>query len=482
VGMVSEGMRLPANKHPDPSKFGRECPVFKASVLGKGVAILTTDRERKEVFSGSREKEFTKRGGYNEFLSRSFGQSSLTVDNAQYIKLVWDIFEPILSSGGVESHFSTMVRVVERNMSKWECENGGVLVYEKLKHLYSEMVSEVFLGKKPKGVDEKQFMKDCVSVFTGATSLPVSGGGFFSSSFDKGKEAGTRLIKVYKTQLLSHMAEIKRDSSTSSTSREKPLVWYVAQRVLEVTKNKDPMPDTKGPHKSTLDAAASHLMLFSTGLTTKLLASLSISFLRVLRFSRHMSWLNMIREEFATVEKDFKEGEIPSYSQVKQLDVLERLCLEIQRVFPPVAGQSRGTEHKKSHIAGYKIPKGWMIWSCSYYTNRDKSVFKKPEKFDPDRWAKTIEGEKKSGTKLPPQHLAFGFGKNKCPGMELALAMWKSFCYVAGRKYTWKLGDQEEESSLAYSTSPIDGEDGWRVKWIPVYRPSPDIKITIAKI
>ena len=65
---------------------------------------------------------------------------------------------------------------------------------------------------------------------------------------------------------------------------------------------------------------------------------------------------------------------------------LDKLCQEIQRLYPPVAGQSRGTSKGKAYIAEYKIPKDWMVWTCNYTANRDPSAFDKPETFDPDRW------------------------------------------------------------------------------------------------
>mmetsp|Transcript_23419 Transcript_23419/g.45663 ORF Transcript_23419/g.45663 Transcript_23419/m.45663 type:complete len:236 (+) Transcript_23419:1052-1759(+) len=178
-----------------------------------------------------------------------------------------------------------------------------------------------------------------------------------------------------------------------------------------------------------------------------------------------------------------------TYGKVASLPILSNLSREIQRVYPALAGVSRGpneaTRHNAQQLAGYKIPKKWIVWSCNYVCNRDASRFKNPNKFDITRWDE--EREKQTGEKhdskdsnskhkgfgVTSSELAFGSGPRKCPGAHLAMAMWKGFMATMLRDYAWRIEPQGGDGSEGTK----DGDDGWLVKWIPVYRPVPDVKV-----
>jgi len=450
-------------------------------------------RERKEAFGDHQSETLTHRGGYHALLSGALGESLVTDDDAKYVSTVRGLFGPLLNKRAVEKYMGTIYTVIQRHMDDWETKSkkdetdsrtGGVEIYTSLKAMYADVLFEVFIGANAKGVDRKQVLKDCARVFTGATSFPVSGGSFFSSKYDKGLKSGKRLRKIYREQLLLHMADIRESGEIRSSSKhDKPvLLREAAKEVLRIAGNSnkpDPCSTSRGPHKSLLDAAADHLALFSTGLTSKLLASLSVSFLRILNNPRQQSLLQLIRKEVKSEES----GAI-SYLKLSRLRELEKVCLEIQRVYPPLAGLARGAEKADVRLAGYKIPKGWMIWSCNYTANRDPSVFVDASKFDTKRWDKHIEAanstsdkdEKDTTKDTQHLHLAFGFGKRSCLGFHFSMCLWKVFCFTASTRYSWTLQRQSQ------GTTTKDGDDSWQVKWIPVYSPSPDVVACFATI
>eukprot|EP00466_Bigelowiella_natans_P005386 jgi/Bigna1/136907/aug1.36_g11615 len=559
VGFVRNAMSQPANRHPEAEKYAHPCPVFKTAVLGCSVAIVTSDRERKEVFA-ERSGDFTHRGGYHTLLSGSMGESILTDDNPLYVHSVRELFRKALDEKTVECYMPAINAVIDRHINSWneKCasHSPSVPVYTALKKMYAELIVEVFFGPRPQGIDVKTVIKDCNAIFTGATSFPVSGVGLFSTAYEKGKAASKRLCALFKTHLLNRMASSRiqgaadrakdgcgkskipssfsssssspassssSSNPTSSSRSFRPLLDIVAHQITVFTQRhkEDPCKSAKGPHRNLLDAAAMHLTLFVTGLTSKLLASLSTSFLRILSHKKHGDLLKSVRKE-ATIAKritveydkggdvDTEEGEedkrskkqssgkvnIVPYSVLQQLPLLETVCLEIERVFPPVAGASRGTEKADISLCGYKIPKGW---SCNHVANRDPSVYNNPNKFAPDRWNKivykgegtemkdreagqTASSEKKASTspsthsQATDAHVAFGQGKRKCIGTHLALAILKAFFVKISTGSRWQLSKQPEGT-----TGSEDGH-GWRVKWIPVYSPTPDVDISFAPL
>ncbi|GAB5356389.1 hypothetical protein AAMO2058_000286100 [Amorphochlora amoebiformis] len=471
VGYVLETMSLPSNRHPTPKEFSHPCPVFKSAILGCSVAVVTTAKGRQEAFSDERSSAFTHHGGYHSLLSGALGISTVTMDEPDYVNLVREVFAPLFSEEMIEKYIPTMMRVAQHHVKDWLRKDNiagtgeGVKAYQVLKGLFSDMVYEVFFGKIPK-LDKKKIMEDCGLVFTGATAFPVSGGSIFSSSYDKGKESGSRLKKVVKDTLLRLIAENSSRDEKTFKVEERCIIESVGARICEIlkksAKNDDPCVHIQGsPQKTLTDLCASHLVLFTTGLTTKLLASLSLSFLRVLHNPRNMAWLDAVRKEASRLGRSHQlspsakaSERYPKYVDLMQMKALEQICLEIERVFTPLAGLSRGTQDKDASLCGYKIPKNWLVWSCNFTCNRDRTVFPiHPNKFMPERW----RSKKKEDTKKSPEsqdekrtqvefcrenvskgrHLAFGMGRRKCFGTHLALGMWKSFCYIVTVQTHW---------------------------------------------
>ena len=74
---------------------------------------------------------------------------------------------------------------------------------------------------------------------------------------------------------------------------------------------------------------------------------------------------------------------------------------------------------KDVKINGYVIPKGTLVFPNLWSVSRDETIWTDPEIFDPNRFL-TDDGkafDKKKGFLM----LAFGCGKRRCPGEQLAL-------------------------------------------------------------
>ena len=74
---------------------------------------------------------------------------------------------------------------------------------------------------------------------------------------------------------------------------------------------------------------------------------------------------------------------------------------------------------KDAKINGYVIPKGTLVFPDLWSVSRDMAIWKNPEIFDPNRFL-TDDG-KTFDKKKSFLMLAFGCGKRRCPGEQLAL-------------------------------------------------------------
>ena len=74
---------------------------------------------------------------------------------------------------------------------------------------------------------------------------------------------------------------------------------------------------------------------------------------------------------------------------------------------------------KDAKINGYVIPKGTLVFPNLWSVSRDMAIWKNPEIFDPNRFL-TDDG-KTFDKKKSFLMLAFGCGKRRCPGEQLAL-------------------------------------------------------------
>ena len=121
-------------------------------------------------------------------------------------------------------------------------------------------------------------------------------------------------------------------------------------------------------------------------------------------------------------------------SHLSQFTQLNNVLKEIERLYPPVLGFSRGVV-KDIEYNGYKIPAGWYIIVPAMLTHRLEEIYANPHSFDPDRFASPREEDKKHPLAL----VGFGIGNHSCLGREFAKMEMKIILSTILRNYDWQV-------------------------------------------
>ena len=106
---------------------------------------------------------------------------------------------------------------------------------------------------------------------------------------------------------------------------------------------------------------------------------------------------------------------MPLYDVVQNIDYLDCVIKEAQRLYPAAAIVNRECSEDYDHN-GIHIPAGTEVVIPIYALHHDPDAWVDPEKFDPDRF----QGPAKE-TRHPFQFLPFGSGPRNCIGMRFAL-------------------------------------------------------------
>lgn len=118
-----------------------------------------------------------------------------------------------------------------------------------------------------------------------------------------------------------------------------------------------------------------------------------------------------VRAEVAEVLGD----RLPRFEDLERLRYCRQVILESMRLYPPSWTIPRQSV-EDDVIDGFFIPKGSLVLTSQYLTQRMPSVWEKPEVFDPDRFS-----PERSAGRHPYAFLPFGGGPRRCIGEQFGL-------------------------------------------------------------
>ncbi|CAE7138996.1 unnamed protein product [Rhizoctonia solani] len=103
---------------------------------------------------------------------------------------------------------------------------------------------------------------------------------------------------------------------------------------------------------------------------------------------------------------------LPTVPDIERLPYVTNLIKELKRWYPVVPGALPHTCFMDDNYRGYDIQKGTIVIGNVWAITRDERCYKDPEVFDPDRYL---------DPNVPVAPI-FGWGRRKCPGINLGEA------------------------------------------------------------
>ena len=139
-----------------------------------------------------------------------------------------------------------------------------------------------------------------------------------------------------------------------------------------------------------------------------------------------------IRRQFHEELDTVLGGQAPSYDDLRDLEVTERIIKETLRLFPPLHTIPRRTQ-SRVEFDGFHIPEGEEVHLGVLHAHRDPNIYENPLEFKPERWDGNVEDEIHDFGYIP-----FGGGRRTCIGREFALLEAKIVLATVGQQFQFE--------------------------------------------
>ena len=144
----------------------------------------------------------------------------------------------------------------------------------------------------------------------------------------------------------------------------------------------------------------------------------------------------------------------PLYDVVQNIEYLDCVIKESQRVFPTAAQVNRECSEDYD-LNGINIPAGTEVWIPIYSLHRDADVWTDPEKFDPERFRGPSKDARHAFHFLP-----FGAGPRNCIGMRFALMEIKIALVKILMKYKFVLSPETKVPLEIHAGLTLSAKEG----------------------
>ncbi|KAK8612102.1 hypothetical protein V6N13_092221 [Hibiscus sabdariffa] len=354
-------------------KYG---PVFKTSILGSKMVVMTGQAGNRFVFGG--------------------GDNGLSLNQpASVVKVL-----------GKNSLF-------EMSGSRHKLVRGAIVNFlkpESIQRFAAKMDSLVQQQLFKDGAEKDELLTDFALTVKGVWGIPLD---FPGTVFHQAMQARQRLCRRLSEMVMSRKKQ--EDEGAVEPEGDNIVSCLLALR------DEDGQPLSED---EIVDVFLSLIMASHD--TTAVLLTLFIRHL-----ARDAEVSNKVLQEQNEVLKAMqRNGGKLTWSEIQMMRYTWRAAQELMRANPPMLGSFRLVT-KDITFDGYHIPKGWQIFWVAPGTHMDSNIFEDPEKFDPSRF----EGSLKA---FPPYtYVPFGAGPRVCAGIEFARVESLLMIHHLVTKYSW---------------------------------------------
>ncbi|XVE91000.1 hypothetical protein DITRI_Ditri20bG0120800 [Diplodiscus trichospermus] len=368
------------------NKYG---PVFKTSILGSKMVIMTGQAGNRFVFTGGDNGI-----SCNQPTSvvRVLGKNSLLEMSGSRHKLIRGAISDFLKPESIQRFVAKMDSLVQQQLFKELHGKDSAKIVPLMKKITFNVTCSIFFGL-PDGKEKDELLKDFSLLVKAVWAIPLD---FPGTVFHRAMQARLRICKLLSNLIM--MRKKKEEQGTVDPNDDNIISTLLALRY----ENGQPLLE-----EEVLDIFLSLIMASHD--TTAILLTL---FIRHLSRDAEVS-SKVLQEQNEVVEAMERNDGKLTWSEIQMMRYTWRAAQELMRVNPPMLGSFRIVT-KDISFDGYDIPKGWQIFWVAPGTHMDSNIFEEPEKFDPSRF------ESSSKAFPPYTYVPFGAGPRVCAGIEFA--------------------------------------------------------------
>jgi cytochrome P450 len=414
------------------SLFDHSRPIVRASILNRNVHIISDYQLCKAILNGDVSTTsgndpdqlngqhgeariittgdvapetpiFAAGPAYNQFMAAFFpGPNILLQDGPEHSinKAKWSrwMSHIVLFSSGLETFIRriTAERFINSLRASLVQTSGQFDLYEHMKHIAWDLLIAIFLNierlEQSKGFREfvdlqEDLLRGQFSLFPVSINTP-----FYKSPRSKGLAA----VKELQDRLTKRVYHLEKDPTMQDG---RPVCPFMAE-----AKDDEPFGS---------DEIVAHLLVFTSSIANKAIASLLTAYLLNLFLWRGQGTGSGSLAEMVRSQED---------PEMKQ-KMLESILAETERLSPPVVGVMRRVNHgivlfanhdgTENDGEGYAVPARHDAWLYVAGASREPAVFTNADTFIWDRYMTMEDSDLDRG-------FAFGWGVKQCLGQDLA--------------------------------------------------------------
>jgi cytochrome P450 len=394
-------------------------PIFRTHIYGQPTIFMVGPEALRFVLV-THQKHFTTGRGWPKGLRRLMDGALMMKDSEQH-QASRRLLSPAFSARALEQYVSTIARSALKHIAQW-AKAGEIKLYSATKLLMFDIASQLLMGRALEA-EMGPLSEDFECYTRGMEGLhPILRLPTRWSPFARALGARKRLLR--------HIRGVLRDRRKAGTDDALSLL-------LEAQ-------DARGPHISDADLSEQVLFLLFAGHES----STSLMTMACLELVRHPALLQRMREEQVAV----RSGQELSLKTVNRMELLDRVVLETERLYPPFSGVFRSVA-SGFEFAGYRVPAGWQVFYCIAGTHHLDRIYANPGQFDPDRFLPPRDREARQSCSLA----GFGNGGHICLGKELARLEVKIMLALLLSDYDLSIIDRRLDLTYVPSIRPKNG-------------------------
>ncbi|KAJ9684018.1 hypothetical protein PVL29_016488 [Vitis rotundifolia] len=388
------------------SRIAKYGPVFKTSLMGSKVVVLTGQAGNRFLFSGSDNGILS-----NQPMSvaKILGKHSIFELAGTRHKLVRGAIMEFLKPESIQRSVSRMDSVVQQQLFQELEGKDSVQMVGLMKKITFKVTCSLLFGL-PDGKDTEELLEDFTTALKGAWTVPWDLPG---TVFRKALQARGRICKQLAQLVRERKAKIEEGRVDSHED-------IISSLITLRQENGQPLSE-----EEIIDNLIS-VVIASHDTSTVLLGLL------IRHLARDTEVCKKVLEEQKQVAKarEGKSNGKLTWGEVQMMKYTWRVAQELMRMTPPVLGNFK-CAWRDTSFGGFDIPKGWQVFWVAPGTHMDKKIFEEPEKFDPSRF-------ENPSTSVPPYaYLAFGAGPRACPGADFSRVEVLLMIHNLITKYQW---------------------------------------------